>query len=110
MSGYPSKLIEGVAEALANRIAMRKGCPPIKGCLALMPPEMADIFRDDATAALEASLIGELIEQLIESTRALEIVNDMLGKDYGGRSVRTDNVIANNRTALAKVTAQESGQ
>lgn len=48
------ELVERVAERLANQIAMRKGCPPIKGCLALMPADMADIFRDDARAAIAA--------------------------------------------------------
>jgi hypothetical protein len=48
----PEEMIEAVAEALANQIAMRKGCPPIKNCLALMPPPMADIFRDDARTAI----------------------------------------------------------
>jgi len=47
-------MIERVAEALANKIAMRKGCPPIRNCLALMPADLAAGFRDDARAAIEA--------------------------------------------------------
>ena len=46
------KLIEEMAEALANAIAMRKGSPPIRNCLAMMPAEMADRFRDDARAVV----------------------------------------------------------
>lgn len=48
------EMVDKVAEALANQIAMRKGAPPIRNCLALMPPDMADDFRDNARAAIAA--------------------------------------------------------
>lgn len=59
------ELVELVAEALANQIAMRKGCPPISNCLALMPAEMAAVFRDDAQAAIAVVLdaAAEVIEK-----------------------------------------------
>ena len=51
-----TELVTVVAEALANAIAMRKGSPPIRNCLAMMPSEMAERFRDDARAAIPLAL------------------------------------------------------
>jgi hypothetical protein len=97
-------LVTKVAEALANRIAMRNGSPPIRNCLALMPSAMADTFRDEATAALEASghtaLLRE-IEELREGYREIIGFSDseMLDGDAARRVARAalsrpDSVIA----------------
>jgi hypothetical protein len=71
------ELVDHVAETLANQIAMRKGCPPIRGCLALMPPEMAARFRDDARAAIEATPVDKHLETVAMLKRTVAFLEDV---------------------------------
>lgn len=79
------RLVEPIAELLANQIGMRKGCPPIRGCLALMPPAMAQIFREDAHAVLQSDALTALIKRE-EERETWQSISDWCGETFGPAS------------------------
>ena len=102
MNKVSNAMVETVAEALANQIAMRNGSPPIRGCLALMPPEMADRFRDDARAALSSLPLKDIRTALERAAHALDCIGNLFGdpeeiysepEEFGGTDDGAETVI-----------------
>jgi hypothetical protein len=92
-------VVERVAEALANQIGMRNGAPPIRGCLHLMPAEMAAKFRDDARA-IEAKVIAPLTQERERLRSALNFAKEYLAGELNTATVAQIQAIEHGSAAL----------